>query len=285
MVKKYIENLNELGRIPKKIVLLHPRGYVGVIVEGGRQEGKSVFCLKNTHQVYQFKYGISRDDAWEMILGVGNYRKENSHILFSLRDINNLFSILDLIDWDDPENINDWMIEHTHLCKIWDDAGMHGGKYKYLAAAKEVEFLQGNMDVIRFVLTGFFINSPELGNLLKFLRDYHDHYVVDIRNRQEGGSEWERVGFVQKWKKNKRGVWMLRAFPPHIRFSRFLGNVKKFGLFEQWVYDTYELMKARAIKQNRDNFKNMVDLIKKSEPDKDPLDVIGIPDKYKDIMS
>lgn len=285
MVRKYIENINELSRLAKKIIFSHPRGYVGVIVEGGRQEGKSVFCLRTIREVFQYRYGVSRDDSWEMILGVGNYSKQGSHILFSLKEINKLFDNLDFIDWDNPSRIREWMEEYTHLCKIWDDAGMHGGKYKYLVAAKQVEFLQGNIDVMRFVLTGFLINSPEIHNLLKFLREYHDHLIVDIKARKEGGSETERVAFFQKWKKDKRGIWKLIANPPHTPFSRILGDADRLGLKEQWVYDTYEVMKAKAIRDNRDEFRKMVNFAKKSEPDKDPYEVIGLHGEYKNLIS
>lgn len=285
MVKKYIKDINELGRLPKKIILAHPRGYVGAIVEGGRQEGKTVFCLKSTRQTIQYHHGITRDDAWEMILGVGNYRKEKPHIIFSLNEVNELFDTIDLIDWNDPTRIGEWLEKYTHLIKIWDDAGMHGGKYKYLVAVKQVEFLQGNMDVIRFVLTGFLINSPEIQNLLKFLREYHDHIIIDIRGRRERGSKWGRIAHFQKWKKNKRNIWVLRENPPHTPFSRYLGDVDQWSLKEQWVYDTYELMKAKAIRDNRDEFKKMMKIAKKDEPDKDPYDVIGIPEEYKKLIS
>ena len=63
MVKTYLNDIKELGRLPRMIVKSHPRGYVGVITEGWRGRGKSVFNLKAARQTFQYYHGITRDDA------------------------------------------------------------------------------------------------------------------------------------------------------------------------------------------------------------------------------
>jgi hypothetical protein len=275
MVKKYLEDINDLSRLAKKIVLSHPRGYVGAIVEGFRGRGKSVFCLNTGRQVFQYHYGITRDDAWEMTL---------RNIVFAIDEVDKMFDVIDKIDFNDASKMSEWFNEETHVFKIWDDAGMHGGKYKYIVAQKQVEHLQGNLDVMRFILTGFLINSPELAHLLKFLREYHDHIIVEIKGRKEGGSDYERRAVFKTWQKDKLGRWHLKKNPPHTPFSCFLGDVDRLGLKEQWVYDEFELMKASAIKRNRDEFRQMVKVAKKHEPDKKPWDVLGISkETYEDM--
>jgi len=275
MVKKYLENYNDLGRLPKMIVDNHPRGYVGAVVEGFRGKGKSVFCMITGRQVFQYMEGITRDDAWEKVL---------SNILFSINEVDSLFDIIDKIPWDDPSKMPEWFADRTHVLKIWDDAGMHGGKYKYQTESKAVDHLLGNIDVMRFVLTGFLINAPEMGNLLKFLREYHDHTVIKIKGRLEGGSDWERRAVFYKWKESRRSDWKLCKNPPHTPFSCWLGKKDRLGIDDQWVYDEFEVKKARAIKNNRDAFRKMAKVAEKSEPDKEPWDAIGLSGDYKDLV-
>lgn len=275
MVKIYITDINELSRLAKETVKAHPRGYVGAVIEGGRGEGKTVFCLKTQREVYQFFYGITRDDAWEKVL---------NDIIFSIDDLVKMLDNLDNLD-DYKDNMGDWWKEQVHLCRVWDDAGMHGGKYKYQVDAHLVDFLQQNLDVFRFIVTGFFINSPEVGNLLKFIREYHDHTIIKIIHNPKGISPHEKIGYFQKWRRLRhRSGYTLIANPPHQPFSNWLGNVTKLGLKEQWVYDRYEYLKGRAILKNRNKFKKMMKVAKVNEPDKDPADAIGLDDFAKRVL-
>ena len=276
MVKKYIENLNDLSRLARETVKAHPRDYIGVVVEGGRGIGKSVFCLKTQREVYQYYYGITRDDAWEKVL---------NDIIFGIDGILDMLNILDTLD-DYKDKMGDWWKEKVHICRFWDDAGMHGGKYKYQADPTLVDFLQQNLDVFRFIVTGFYINSPEMDNLLKFIRQYHDHRVIRIKHRPEGATPYERLAFFQKWRRlRNRSGWTLIADGPHQPFSCFLGDVDRLGLKEQWVYDKYEYLKGKAILKNRESYKKMMNAAKKSEPDKNPADAIGLDDFAKKILN
>jgi len=274
MVKKFIEDIDELSRLARETVKLHPRGYKGVAVEGDRGVGKTVFCLKTQREVYQYHYGITRDDAWEMVL---------KDIIFDINDLVKMLNNLDHLD-EYENNMSDWWNEQVQICKVWDDAGMHGGKYRYQADPVIVDFLQRNLDVFRFIVTGFYVNSPELGNLLKFIRDYHDHTIIKIKHNPSGIGPHEKLAFFKKWRQlRNRSGYTLVADPPHQPFSNWLGDVKSLQLKEQWVYDKYEFLKGKAIKRNRDVFVKMRDMALKSEPDKDPYEAIGVPREYVEI--
>lgn len=271
MVKKYLEDKKDLSRLARETIDLHPRGYKGVVVEGDRGSGKTVFCLKTQREVYQYHYGISRDDAWERVL---------KDIIFDMDDIIRMLDNLDRLE-DHKDNMQDWWDKEVHICRVWDDAGMHGGKYKYQSDPKLVSFLQQNMDVMRFIVTGFYINSPELGNLLMFLRDYHDHTIIKITHNPAGSGEYEKLAFFQRWKRARnRNAFILVRDPPHQPFSNFLGNVPVLQLSEQWVYDEYEYLKGLAIKRNKNKFKEMLAMALKSNPNCDPFVETGIPEEY-----
>jgi hypothetical protein len=275
MVKKYIEDIDELSRLARETIKAHPRGYVGVVVEGGRGAGKTVFCLKTQREVYQYHYGITRDDAWEKVL---------DDIIFGIDDIIDMLNNLDHLE-EYKHKMGDWWKEQVHICRVWDDAGMHGGKYKYQVDAHLVDFLQQNLDVFRFITTGFYINSPEMENLLKFIRQYHDHTIIKITHSPEGISPYEKVAFFQKWRRlRNRSGWTLVSRPPHQPFSCYLGNVKNLQIKDQWVYDKYEYLKGEAIRKNRGKFVKMMKHAEKSEPDKDPADAIGLDDFAKRIL-
>jgi len=275
MVKKYISDINELSRLARMTIKAHPRGYIGTVVEGGRGAGKTVFCMKTQREVYQYYYGITRDDAWERVL---------KDLIFTIED---LVQVLDNLDnlHNYKDKMGDWWKEQVHICRIWDDAGMHGGKYKYQVDAHLVDFLQQNLDVFRFIVTGFYINSPEVGNLLKFIREYHDHTIIKIKHNPLGSGPHEKTAYFMKWQKVQRRTGnTLVADPPHQPFSNYLGNVKMLQLHEQWVYDAYEYKKGEAILANRNKFKKMMKEAKVDEPEKDPADAIGLDPFAKRIL-
>lgn len=257
-----IKNLDGLSRLAKAIVKAHPRGYIGAIVQGPRGKGKSVFCLVTARQVFEYVLGVNRDEAWEHVL---------KNIIFSLDEVDKIFDRLEGIDWD---NIDRHWMDDKPIVKVWDDVGMHGGKYKYLVESKLVDHLQENLDVMRFAITGFLMNAPEVSNLLRFLRDYHDHVIIDIKGRREGGMQYERVAYFQKWKKNRRNCWQLREDPPHTPYSCFLGASDRLGINDQWVYDQFEALKGKAIVRNREKFKKMIPLIQKIEPEKTNEEIV-----------
>jgi hypothetical protein len=271
---EYITDLSQLNRLPRMIVENHPRGYIGAFVEGGRRKGKTVFCMKTAHQVYQYKYGLNRDDAWKMVL---------DNMLFDLEDVDHLFDKLEGIDW---EHLDPHWLDDKPIVKIWDDVSMHGGKYRYRVDSIIVDNLQRNIDIIGIAVTGFLMNAPELSNVLSFLRDYHDHKIIRIGENPDSGSDgYDRLAFWKSWRQESHG-WHLRSDKPHTPFSCWLGDVDRWGLHEQWVYDKYESIRGKAIKRNRQIFRKMRDAAKKSEPNKSEEEILNemniSPDELKE---
>lgn len=262
-MKKYINSIEELSRLSQRIVKRHPWGFVSFGVRGSRGEGKTSFCLHTGREVYQYHLGLSRDDAWEKLLGVGNYRKDGAMILFDLEDVVRALEPLDNIDFD---NILEWQAENTVLYRFWDDAGMHGGKYKFFTDVKMVEALQGEIDTIRFLLTGFGTTSPELSSLLKFLQDYKDTLIVSIKKTPPPHqNKYSRVAEVKQYYESRTGAYRKRL-AWRTNFSCYV---------DKWVYAEYSCMKARAIVRNRDRLKKSIDVALRIHPDKTRDDIIS----------
>lgn len=237
----YLKSKDELSRPAREIVNSHPMGYWGGVIRGPRERGKSSLCMHIAREVYQYVEGLTRDSAWERVL---------ENILFTLSEIDNMFKIIETIDWD---NVLDWQRNNTYLCKIWDDAGMHGGKFKYFTEVKTVEHLQGNMDVIRFIITGFLINTPQLEHLLGFLRGYRDHKIIKVAYTPEGKHPYNRIATTKIWREDRLGRWKL--IPSYAtRFSCYV---------DDWVYEEYSRMKARAIIENTRRFNEEIKKAKK----------------------
>ena len=125
MTIQYIENIDQLTKLAKKIVKVHPWGFQGATIEGPRGRGKSGFCLHTMREVYQYIDGISKDDAWEKILGMGNYKEETPKILFGMNDVINSLEVLETIDM---VNILDWQRDNTgrfaRFTNRWDCSGL-----------------------------------------------------------------------------------------------------------------------------------------------------------------
>lgn len=265
MAKKYIEDYKELSKLSQLVVRKHPWGYVGASVRGSRGAGKTSFALHTGREVYQYMYGISRTDAWEKLLGVGNYSKEKGHILFDLVDVVKALEPLDSIDF---ANVLEWQKENTVPYKVWDDAGMHGGKYKFFTDVKMVEALQGEVDTIRFILTAFITTSPELSSMLRFMQDYKDNLIISIKHHQNGG--YSRTAEVKRYYESRNGTYR-RRLAWKTNFSCYV---------DKWAYEEYSRMKAKAIIRNRSRFKEMLGIAKKQKPDRkkeDIIDEMGIP--------
>ena len=274
MAKKYIENFEELSKLSQLNIKKHPWGYVGMGVRGGRGDGKTSFCMHTGREIYQYIDGISRDDAWEKLLGIGNYSKEPPNVLF---DINDVVKALEPMNNIDFENILEWQAENTVPYKMWDDAGMHGGKYKFFTDVKMVEALQGEIDTIRFMLTGFATTSPELTSILRFMQEYKDNFIISIKKQSPGATKYSRKAEVKRWYEDRNGNYRKR-----------LAWTTKFSCYvDKWAYEEYTKMKARAILRNRDRLKAMLNIAKKLETgktEKQIIDDMGIPNEFVDIV-
>lgn len=272
MVKKYIENMEELTKLSQRIVKRHPWGYVGVVTQGARGEGKTVFGMKTGTEVYQYLEGISKTDALEKLLGVGNYKQDKPQILFTMEDVVDALDPLDRVDWN---NILEWQSNNTAPYKLWDDCGMHGGKYKFFIDVRMVDQLQGLTDVMRFALTGFVMTSPELTGLLGFLRGYHDQLIVTIKRNPDNGMPYQRMAKVKRWVEDKNGRYRLR-----------LAWTTKFSCYvDKWAYEEYSIMKTKAIIQSRNKFKAMLKKAKKMNPELDEYEETQIPKEYEDLIN
>jgi len=274
MVKKYIESIDELSWTAKRIVRRHPWGFQGAVAEGGRGLGKSAFCLHTAREIYQYIEGIDRIDAWKRVLGIGpkTYRDAGSKVLFTIKDVVNALEILDNLDMG---NVLQWQKENTVPCYVWDDAGMHGGKYKFFIAVKMVDYLKGLMDTMRFVTSGFLINAPELSGLLGFIREYKDQLVIEIAYDTNGGA-FRRQAKIQRYARYKNGK-RLKV----VSVTKFNSHV------DTWAYEEYNKMKARAIIENKNALKRITQIAKKEEPKKTSnqiMDEMGVPKQFKSLI-
>jgi len=276
MVKKYILSIDELSWTAKRIVRRHPWGFQGAVAEGGRGIGKTAFCLHTAREVYQYIEGIDRVDAWKRVLGVGpkTYRESGSRVLFTIKDVIDALEILDSIDMG---NVLQWQKENTIPCYIWDDAGMHGGKYKFFVAVKMVDYLKGLMDTMRFVTSGFLINAPELSGLLGFIREYKDQLVIEIKHASNGrtGANYRQAN-IQQYARYKN----VKRLKP-VSVTNFNAHV------DSWAYEIYNKMKARAIIENKNALKRITQIAKKEEPKKTSnqiMDEMGVPEQFKPLI-
>ena len=272
MAKKYITSLDELSRLSRKIVKSHPWGFVGAIVEGARGRGKSAFLLHTGREVYQYLEGLSRDEAWERLLGIGNYRKDGPRVIFDLEEMVKILDILDRIDF---ENILEWQKENTIPYIGWDDAGMHASKYKFFTDRPLVEALQGEMDTIRFIMTALLATTPEAKNLLSFFHQYKDQYHITIKYSAEGSTKYDRIAEVREWFQDPLGRYRKRI-AWRTRYSCYV---------DKWVYEEYTKMKAKALKKNKDKFKKIIEIAlaigKKKE---EVMEEMGFPDEYESLL-
>lgn len=258
---QYITDKNALSSSAKAIINSHPHNYWGALIYGARGRGKTAFCMHTQRECYQFHYGISYDDAWEMTL---------KNIMFTLEEIDDMFNSFDTIKL--PDLVLKWQEDNKILCRTWDDAGMHAGKFKYFDSIKLVSHLQGNMDVLRIILTGFLINSPEVNNLLSFLRSYKDHKLIKIVYRTEGKNDYDRVARIKRWSEDKLGRWHLMTT-----------GVTKFSCYvDTWVYEEYSKMKIKAIMDNRQKFLENLERTKKmvDKPEQIILKEMGLPENF-----
>ena len=206
-----------------------------------------------------------------MGIGPKTYREAGSKVLFTMTDVVRALEVLDTIDMD---NVLKWQKENTVPCYIWDDAGMHGGKYKFFVAVKMVDYLKGLMDTMRFVTSGFLINAPELSGLLGFIREYKDQLIIEIKYAPSG--DYRRSAKIQRYVKYRNGKRLRLAY-----VTNFNSHV------DSWVYELYSKMKAKAIIENKNALKRMLTIAKKEEPKKSSdtlMDEMGVPPKFKPFV-
>ena len=109
--------------------------FFGVIVYGSQGIGKSTYMLKVLKEVY---------GSWDLAL---------QHVVFSFDDL------IDII-----------RSEERIPCIGWDDAGIHGHKYKYFKHKESAELISAWLDAIRTQIAGLIITTVNPFNLLKPVR-------------------------------------------------------------------------------------------------------------------
>jgi len=162
--------MKEFGQQPDsilagKILREHPNGFCGCIVEGQRAIGKTAYCLRVSKQVYQrLDKTLSDYDA---------YMKALENCLFDIDDV------LRVLKQTRKKR-------EVIPCIVWDDAGAFASSLLWFTDLEAVTQLKSVMDTIRTAVTGFIINCPDRGSLLRNLRNYDD-YIVEIV-KDEGGN-------------------------------------------------------------------------------------------------
>jgi hypothetical protein len=146
--------------LAKKILREHPNGFVGCIVEGPRAIGKSTYCLKVSKEVYQTLYPqLTEMQAYDLAL---------EYCLFEIDDV------LRVLKKTRRER-------KVIPCVIWDDAGAFASSLLWFVDIEAVTQLKSVMDTIRTAVTGFIINCPDRGSLLRNLRSYDDYNVKIVK--------------------------------------------------------------------------------------------------------
>jgi hypothetical protein len=152
------------SKLAGKILREHPNGFCGCIVEGQRAIGKTAYCLRVAKQVYQaLEPELTEEKAYMKALD------------FCLFDIDDVLRVLK------QTRKNRVVIP----CIIWDDAGAFASSLLWFINLEAVTQLKSVMDTIRTAVTGFIINCPDRGSLLRNLRNYDD-YIVEIVKDQGG---------------------------------------------------------------------------------------------------
>ena len=147
--------------------------FVGAIIYGLRDIGKSSYALKVAYQVYR-GLGYEDEEAWKKALG---------SIIFKTKDVINL--IEQYTDYDNRAPI-----------VLWDDAGMHASSMSYHTDMVMARHLKGIIDGIKTATHSLILTTPTIEGLLSFLRKYDD-YRVRITTGE--GGEWRRQAIISHW--------------------------------------------------------------------------------------
>ena len=111
--------------------------FFGLIIYGRQGIGKTTYMLKVMYDVY---------GSWDLVF---------KHLVFSLDDL------VDVIKNDDKR----------FIVIGWDDAGIHGHKYRYFRSRESAELISAWLDAIRTQVSALLITTVNPMNLLKPIRD------------------------------------------------------------------------------------------------------------------
>ena len=241
---KKMDDINSLTTFGRYAVnAFNNRGYIGAIISGEFAKGKTTSAFHMAREILQFVYGIDRMTAFRKIL--------NEHLLFTLKDV--LFATDMLKDekfWNGltTQEVLEWKYKIRKPVMIWDDAGIHGSKYKHWLDMKDASSLQESFDTIRDITSCFIITVPENDELLSFIRNYRGNYHVEIKH--SSGGKYNRV--LEFWKyetDSKTGR----------RIRRKKWRTKPFSVYiEKEIYGEYDRMRTVAKIRNTKRVKERI---------------------------
>jgi hypothetical protein len=160
-------------------------GFTSAIITGRRRIGKTMYSLQCVYQL-RIRQGDTPDMAWEVAL--------NSCV----------FSMEELI-----RKIQSHTYKQRSEAIIWDDAGVYGGSLLYLYNVDNAMVLKALMDTIGTRTKLLLLTCPNVGGLMKFLRNYGDYIVdISIADRSTRGErnatvyqQYHAKNLVQRWRR------------------------------------------------------------------------------------
>jgi hypothetical protein len=210
--------------LAKKIFGCHPDGFQSFTIVGRRGIGKSSYSLHALHEVFM-KLGYTDNEAWRMAL---------SCLKFSIEDV--VRYLREAIDLD-----------HTKVCLIWDDVGIHAAGSKYFLNMKLVDTLKGVMDSVRTAVNSLILTCPSTSGLLNLLKHYDD-YMIKISYGDRGG--YYRVAHGYLWNTLPGGQKRI--------YKKFIDDYSCY--LPVWVYEEYMRLRKAAL---RDVLGDLEQIVKK----------------------
>jgi hypothetical protein len=233
--------------------------YVGAIISGSFGIGKSMTALHLGREIAQAIYGVNEEQGMQIAL---------QNTLFTIDEVLDATKNLGTVDdWRnmDPYKAHSIAASLRKPFYIWDDAGMHGSKYKHFLDMAESYDLQSNFDTIRDVTSCIIMTVPEDEELLKFLRSYRGNYSVEIIARDAEylrHLEFWKYGKDSQGRKKKYKKWMSAPFSIHVNQPyygqyRIMKNIAKLENFERYekkkedreIYTQYRMLKLKKMKE------------------------------------
>lgn len=191
--------------------------FVGGIVYGLRDIGKSSYAIKTAYQVYR-GLGYDEEESW---------RKALDSIIFKIKDVTKLIETY--TDYDSRAPI-----------VLWDDAGMHASSMSYHTDMIMARHLKGIIDGIKTATHSLILTTPNIDGLLSFLRKYDDYRI-----RITGNDEWNRVAIISHWvthdtKSRRLRKWKKDAFSCRL---------------PDWVHEIYKKQRASYLDEFNEEMK------------------------------
>jgi len=210
--------------------------YTGAIISGPFGIGKSMTALHLGREIAQAIYGVNEEQGLQIAL---------QNTLFTMDEVIEATKNLGSIEeWKNLDPYQAVKKSHNVRCPfyIWDDAGMHGSKYKHFLNMSDSYDLQSNFDTIRDVTACMIITVPEGDELLSFLRNYRGNYIVEMINMDGVYGrklEFWKYGMDKLGRKRKYKKWVSAEFSIHV---------------DQPYYGQYKIMKNVAKLDNYVSF-------------------------------